>query len=151
MIYRIKSNAILFDEWSRLEKELNFPDLHMKSLVQNDMFLSSEMLNENYKILNKIIRNLNGDELNRATINNLIKQRDETTKYIRELNNNPLETEEFGDYRKYACPHFIGQWEGEPEEQEMKYGDPVLVYCNHSKNPDKHEGNCNMMACPLLK
>ena len=48
------------------------------------------------------------------------------------------------------CPFFI--WDGENIEGLGHSEDDVsLVFCNHPKNEDGYEGNCQEFFCPLLK
>ena len=44
------------------------------------------------------------------------------------------------------CPFFI--WTSEDIVQNEN--DLSLSFCNHPKNPDDYEGNCQEKICPLL-
>ena len=48
------------------------------------------------------------------------------------------------------CPFFI--WQSENiEGVGHTETDVSLTFCNHPKNPDDYEGNCQEKLCPLLK
>lgn len=48
------------------------------------------------------------------------------------------------------CPYFI--WQSENIEGLGHSEDDInLTFCNHIKNPDNCEGNCQEKWCPLLK
>lgn len=55
------------------------------------------------------------------------------------------------DWFGKGCKYLSATWEdneitGGPDYKEYK---PELVYCNHIKNEDRCEGNCNPKQCPL--
>ena len=50
-----------------------------------------------------------------------------------------------------GCKYLLAEW----EENEYTVGpdyrecEPSLVFCNHPKNKDHYEGNCNKEVCPI--
>lgn len=144
MIYRVGSSEELFTEWRNYEQDTS--KILLSSLVQNDMLLSHEQLNNNFDTVYATINSLQ-DKYSQSFLIKLHDLMRRTADYIKELNNVPITQEEFLDFMQFACPHFIGQW----EDREDIMSRPVLVFCNHNQNPDKHEGNCAMGICPLMK
>lgn len=145
MLYRMKSDEKLFREWKELETE--FGVRLLSSTVQNDMFMPSEQLNEDFNYLHQRYLELQ-QKFNESYLTKLTSLRDRTVEYIKQLNQTPITLEEFKEFRLF-CPHFAGQHEnGEDLFSNKEF---VLTYCSHESNPVKHEGNCAMDVCPLLK
>jgi len=48
------------------------------------------------------------------------------------------------------CPYFVWQSEN-VEGRGMRENDVNLTFCNHIKNPNSYEGNCQEKWCPLLE
>jgi hypothetical protein len=145
MLYRIKTSKELFDAWKELEQDFGVKLL--SSTLQNDMYLTHEVLNEEFAELHRKLLELQ-EKFTPTYIKRLTDLRDRTANYIKESNKTPITKEEFKDFRRY-CPNFLAQYEAGAD----KYSkiEPILTHCNHKSNPIDHEGNCGTDVCPLLK
>jgi mRNA-degrading endonuclease RelE of RelBE toxin-antitoxin system len=147
MLYRIYVHEKLFKEWKDLEKEVGV--YLLSSTVQNNMYATTEELNKSFSDLHIILTELSL-KYTKEFLGKIEALRNRTVSYINLLNITPLTQEEFKEWRLH-CTFFVGQWEGNSEEQEMRSGQPVLTFCNHLDNTCKTEGNCTLKDCPLTK
>lgn len=98
MYYRIKSDEKLFNAWRKLENETG--ERLLSSLVQNDMIETSEGLNEEFNLLHEKLANLS-EKYSQQFLAKITELRDETARYIDELNRTPVTQEEIDELEQH--------------------------------------------------
>lgn len=98
MYYRIKSDEKLFKVWRKLENETG--ERLLSSLVQNDMIGTTEGLNEEFDLLHTKLLELQ-EKYSQQFLSKIIDLRDETAKYIADLNTTPVTQEEINELERY--------------------------------------------------
>lgn len=143
MIYRIKSNENLFNEWRKYEEETK--EFLLASLVQNDMLLTTQQLNDSFSVFHQTITELKGSHSN-IYVRQITYLRDKTVDYINNLNKLPLSDWEFSEFRTH-CKFYQPQYEGFGDQ---KASTPSIHNCSSTCNNGTEQDNCTLKYCPFV-